>query len=1132
MPDALFSGGGELGELMGHVEWGRTSLGPVEHWPQSLRTCVRIILTSRQPMFVWWGDELINLYNDAYKSIVGGKHPQALGKPAEEVWREIWDQIVPRAESAMRANVGTYDDSLLLIMERYGYREETYYTFSYSPVPNDHSGIGGIICANADNTQRIIGERQVALLRELASRTADARTWREACRLSALSLMENPRDICFALMYVLNDSRKAMELAGLVRLPSGHEAAPDAIELGTKQMWPLEEAMRSHEIQLVRELGRVFPGLPGGAWDESPHTAAVVPLSPSGPMGRPGAVVVGLNPYRLPDDSYSGFLKLLGGQVSASIANAEAYEQERRRAEALAELDRAKTIFFSNISHEFRTPLTLMLGPLEDILNDRDPAIPVEQLQQIETVHRNGLRLLRLVNTLLDFSRIEAGRIKAVYRPVELCGRTAELGSVFRSAMERAGLKYKIDCKPLPEPVYVDVDMWEKIVLNLLSNAFKFTLKGTVEMTLRAADGYAELAVRDTGIGIPATELPRIFERFHRIEGAMGRTHEGTGIGLALVDELVRLHGGTVEARSAVGEGTTFTVRIPFGSAHLPQDRVLRSDGQAPENTLGAAPFVQEALRWLTGATADEDSLTTDLANEDLAGLLEQGQEPAGAKRARVLLADDNRDMREYVQRLLARKYDVTAVADGQQALAAVRENPPDLVLTDVMMPRMDGFELLRALRAESATAAAIPVIMLSARAGEEAESEGLEAGADDYLVKPFTARELMARVGSHISMHRLRLELTAREHELRTKAENAEAQYRAMLARISEAFVAVDREWRITYANEQIAALSRFDAAELIGRDLWEVFPGLAESKFGRVYREAMESGQVTRLEDHYQPLDRWFHANAYPAADGLSIFALDVTEKRIQQEKLLLSEKLAATGRLAATIAHEINNPLESVLNLIYLARISKAEIGKIREYLATAERELTRVSHIARHTLGFYRESSVPGDIDLPALIEEVLTVYHSRIRSAGIEVTRDFEVVPEVHALRGELHQVFSNLISNAIDAMREGGSLKIGVREAVGASGRGVTVTIQDTGVGIPAQHLPRLFEPFFTTKPNAGTGLGLWVVREFVASWGGTVSVTSSTELPDRGTQFRIFLPLKSVSEAQNKTNGASGGLM
>ncbi|MBV8674695.1 MAG: PAS domain-containing protein, partial [Acidobacteriaceae bacterium] len=306
-PELLFAGGGELGALMRQFDWAKTPLGPVDQWPQSLRTCVRIILTSRQPMFVWWGDELINLYNDAYKSIVGGKHPRALGQPASAVWYEIWDQIAPRAESAMRANEGTYDESLLLIMERYGYREETYYTFSYSPVPNDQGGTGGIICANVDNTERIIGERQVALLRELASRTADARTWRDACRLSAQSMLENPRDICFALIYVGEDSQRIMELAGAVRLEGDHPAAPLTVERNQQQLWPIDVAIRSHEIQFVPDLRAAFPSLPGGAWDESPQTAAVVPLSLSGSMGRAGAVVVGLNPFRLPDDNYSGF---------------------------------------------------------------------------------------------------------------------------------------------------------------------------------------------------------------------------------------------------------------------------------------------------------------------------------------------------------------------------------------------------------------------------------------------------------------------------------------------------------------------------------------------------------------------------------------------------------------------------------------------------------------------------------------------------------------------------------------------------------------------------------------------------------------------------------------------------------
>ena len=212
----LLEGGGELGALMRAIDWSRTALGPVERWPQALRTSVRIMLTSRQPMFVWWGDELINLYNDAYKSIVGGKHPQALGQPASLVWREIWDQVGPRAKSAMTANEGTYDEALLLIMERHGYREETYYTFSYSPVPSDTGEAGGILCANTDDTQRIIGARQLALLRELAARTTDARTIGDACSLAVQSLETNPRDLPFAAIYLL-DTRSQPGGAGRLR---------------------------------------------------------------------------------------------------------------------------------------------------------------------------------------------------------------------------------------------------------------------------------------------------------------------------------------------------------------------------------------------------------------------------------------------------------------------------------------------------------------------------------------------------------------------------------------------------------------------------------------------------------------------------------------------------------------------------------------------------------------------------------------------------------------------------------------------------------------------------------------------------------------------------------------------------
>jgi signal transduction histidine kinase len=270
-------------------------------------------------------------------------------------------------------------------------------------------------------------------------------------------------------------------------------------------------------------------------------------------MGRAGVLVVGLNPYRRFDDNYRSFLSLVAGQIAAGVANAQAYEEERRRAEALAEIDRAKTTFFSNISHEFRTPLTLMLGPLEDVLNDQvESGVAPAHRSRLEIAHRNSLRLLKLVNTLLDFSRIEAGRMEAHFEPTDLCKLTAELACNFESATEKAGLALSIDCEDLQQPVYVDHDMWEKIVLNLLANAFKFTFEGSIEVQLRAsmAGQAVELIVRDTGVGIPESELARVFERFHRVEGQKSRSFEGSGIGLALVQELVKLHGGTIRVES------------------------------------------------------------------------------------------------------------------------------------------------------------------------------------------------------------------------------------------------------------------------------------------------------------------------------------------------------------------------------------------------------------------------------------------------------------------------------------------------------------------------------------------------------------------------------------------------------
>lgn len=427
--------------------------------------------------------------------------------------------------------------------------------------------------------------------------------------------------------------------------------------------------------------------------------------------------------------------------VARSRELGAANEALREATEKLKELDRVKTEFFSNVSHEFRTPLTLMLGPLEDALTDNTELLGPAQKSRVTLAHDNALRLLKLVNALLDFSRLQAGRAQARFAPVDLVQFTAELAGMFESAVAKTPVRLMVDCPPLSEPVWVDRDMWEKIVLNLVSNAFKFTHQGHIAVRMREDPEDPDsviLEVADTGIGIPESELPRIFERFHRVTGVTGRAYEGTGIGLALVRELVELHGGHVSVSSAVGTGTTFRVELPKGFAHLPAEAVVQ-EAKAAHASREAAAHVADAERWLR---------LTDVTGT--VRQLSEGDRPL--MRPRVLIVDDNADLREYIGSLLAPAYEVSTANDGLKGLEAARSDLPDIIVSDVMMPGLSGIELVRELR-EDPTTVSIPVILVSARAGQESAIEGLDAGSDDYLVKPFSAAELLARVRTHVQL-------------------------------------------------------------------------------------------------------------------------------------------------------------------------------------------------------------------------------------------------------------------------------------------------------------------------------------------------------------------------------------------
>jgi signal transduction histidine kinase/DNA-binding NarL/FixJ family response regulator len=584
------------------------------------------------------------------------------------------------------------------------------------------------------------------------------------------------------------------------------------------------------------------------------------------------------------------------------------------------------------------------------------------------------------------------------------------------------------------------------------------------------------------------------------------------------------LHGGRVEVESQLGQGTTFTVSVPYGTNHLAAEKIAVAT--APRSVVAdASPYVQEALRWLPGSTDEELQRAglREAGNEDLTNLFVDSVSNQTAPSGTVLLVDDNRDMREYLQRLLARKYHVIPAQNGSQALELALTVAPDLILTDVMMPEMDGFELLKGLRSDPRTML-LPVIMLSARAGEEARSEGMEAGADDYLIKPFTARELMARVGAHLSMKRLREELNQREQSERGRAETAETQYRKIVESISEGFIFVDSGWSIRYVNEVFANFAHRSPKDLIGTDLWKQFPEAVFAKLGMACREALATQKELEVEDLYEPLHTWFRVHIYPSAEGLSMFVADVTAQRRQREALLVSEKLATAGRLASTVAHEINNPLESVINLLYLARTADKPEEK-DQYLGWAEREINRVAHIARQTLGFYRESAQVAAVYVSGVIESLLQVYQGKLRAKKISVAANVDDNLHVTARIGELNQVLSNLITNAIDASATGGHVTITASARTAEGHDEVEILVVDDGVGIPDADMSQIFEPFFTTKKDVGTGLGLWVVKQIVEGYQGTVHVESHTDAHRHGTTVRLVLP--GASESGGVSNGS-----
>ena len=1114
----FLEGGGTMGALMRSFDWSKTVLGSPSDWSQSLKTSVSICLNSRFAILIWWGEDLIKLYNDAYTLVLGKKHPGALGAAGKDVWPEIWHIIGPMLEGVLERGEATWADDLLLELERDGYAEECYFTFSYSPIRDESGKVVGVFTPVQETTGKVIGERRLRTLRHLsdAARASNAQNTTEVCTAAARVLAQNPQDIPFAALYSIEHDKAVLICSAGIDEPCS--LFPSVIECeADSDGWGLAQALNCVGPEVLK-IPDGFEGLPRGAWPLPPNEMILLPISSAGQ--KTGFMIAGVSPRKRLDADYISFMSLVVRQITTAIADVNTLQQERRRAEALVEIDRAKTTFFSNVSHEFRTPLTLMLGPLEETLALGN-LLPDRAQQSLTIVHRNSMRLLRLVNSLLDFSRIEAGRMRASYEPTDLSSLTAELVSNFRSATDHAGLALFVECPPLPEPVYVDREMWEKIVLNLVSNAFKFTFQGYIKVQIEALDDRVELSVKDSGIGIAEHELPHLFERFHRVEGAKGRTIEGTGIGLALVQELVRMQDGVIRVTSEVGNGTTFTVSIPLHKSRLLRARTGEMPSPASTTTRTDA-FVDEALQWLPEHAGVFGTAKRPRDNDG------DAIRKFKRKSETVLIVDDNGDMRDYLRSILDENFHVIAAVNGEEAIKAARLNPVDLVLSDIMMPGLDGYGLIRCLRSDPHTQT-IPVILLSARAGEEARNDGMAGGADDYLIKPFAARELLARVEAHLSLARMRHE--AAEARRLSEVASTERLNRVFQQAPVAIIVFRGKDFVVELANPFYHAL--LPGREIVGRRFAEVVPELQQEVWD-VFNRVIETGQPYMADEWLIPFDsdqdgvledHWFNVVYHPLREvnetvsGFIAVLTDVTAQvQARREVERVNKDLEEFAYVAS---HDLQEPLRMVN--IYTELLMKRYVPdepEAKHYAEFVKQGVVRMETLIRDLLTYsqtvQRGESLVGQADLSAALGEAMAVLHTHIDENGAAIHS--ESLPTVRGDTKLLAHVFQNLLSNALKYRKK--ELEPQISIAAKRDGENWLISLKDNGIGFEQQYAERIFGLFKRLHQSEypGTGLGLAICQRIVERYGGRMWAESRL-----GEGATFFFTIPAVEEKADR---------
>jgi CheY-like chemotaxis protein len=856
-------GESETAELARLKDWAATPLGPVEDWPQSLRTSLSICLACRFPIILIWGPQMVVLYNDAFIPVLGNKHPASMGGPGREVWADVWHVVGPMLESVLHSGKAVKADDLPLLMRRNGYEEETYFSFSYSPVADETGGVGGIFTPVIETTDKVIGHRRIERLRLLGSQPR-ADNLQDACATLAAALAGAAEDIPFGMIYAIGHGGHEARLAASFGFDAFPGSAPRVIGVGGQDAWQVIDAARTREQRLVEGLAPLASNLPRGAWGAPVERVMTIPVTVPGQDTAVAVLVAAVSPHRALDDAYRSFYKLLGDQLQGSIGAALSYEAERKRALALADL--------------------------------------------------------------------------------------------------------------APEQI---------------------------------ADG----------------------------------------------------------AR-----------------------RPVSSQVQA---------YITEAEMWL--------------------GAPRQCAAPEhGAARGTVFVVDDNHDMLDYVAGLLAPLHAVRTFADGQQALAAARRAKPALIVSDVMMPAMGGYELLAALKADPALAK-VPVLLLSARAGEEARISAARAGTDDYLEKPFSSRELLAKVDALLLRGRVR------------DTEAAQWERMAGVFHQAPAAIAVMSGPRHVFELANPLYQELVGKRELLHKPVREALPELAstgtcelldavyasgEPYVGHALRADLVRGDPPALQECYFDFVYQPMFDCEGRVEGITAVVFEVTAT--VQAKRAAEQASRAKDEFMAILGHELRNPLAPIITALEVMKLRG--IGQVEREHAIIERQsqhlvglvddLLDVARVARGKLDLRRELCELSEL-VAAAVETVSPLLEERKHLLHMDVPR---LGLAVEADRQRISQAVANLLTNAAKYSARGSDVFVRGRR-IGAE---VVIEVRDTGRGIAGELLPHLFEMFYQdsqslSRSRGGLGLGLTIVRSLVELHGGSVAAASAG--PGKGSTFTLRLP-------------------